>query len=119
VRHQKLIAFLVGLCVLLAPVLSSASMPLPVSSAQVQVQFQDPAHAHQDHEADCHPAKSADDHHPISKVSHGCCFSFVGNFSATLLIPPYQSASELIPFNPAFSLASRIEGLFRPPRQNS
>lgn len=77
---KKLIAFLVGLCVLLTPVLSNASMPLPVSSAQGQVHSQ--AHlVRQDHQADCNPAKSVNDRHPSSsKVSHGCCL-IVGNFS--------------------------------------
>ena len=107
--HKKLIVFLIGLCVLLAPVLSNVTLLLPVPTA----------HAH-DQAVDCHFTKSGDSSHSNSpKVTHSCCFNFVGSLSATNLIQPLQGISEIIPFNPSLSLTSRIEGLFRPPRQNS
>lgn len=107
--HKKLIVFLVGLCVLLAPVLGNAVLLLPAPSA----------HAH-DQAADCHSPKPGDGAHSSGvKVNHSCCFNFVGSLSVATLIQPIQSAGEIIPFNPSLSLASRVEGLFRPPRQNS
>ena len=107
--HKKLVVFLVGLCVLLAPVLGNTALLLPAPSVL----------AH-DHAADCHSTKSGDSTHSNSaKVTHSCCFNFVGSLSVVSLIHPLQGTSEIIPFNPSLSLTSRIEGLFRPPRQNS
>jgi hypothetical protein len=68
---------------------------------------------------DCHVTAEDDAHHADTKVSHGCCFSFVGIVPDSTLVQTTQTAVGLIPFNPSLSLALRIEGLYRPPRQNS
>lgn len=77
----------------------------------------------QDHKADCHTLAVTDCHashdgvhHSGTKVSHGCCFSFVGVLSDMNVIHVVQSSNELIPFNPSLSLVSRMEGFYRPPR---
>ena len=109
--YRKLIALLVGLCIVLAPVLSNAAMSVPASLT----------HAHdQGDSAGCH-SESPDGglRSTGSKVAHSCCFNFVGSPSAMNQMAPYQGVSEPIPFSPSLSLASRVEGLFRPPRQNS
>lgn len=106
---KKLLVFLVGFCVLLAPVLSNAGMLMPAPAT----------HAH-DQPIDCHSTDADGGTVPAgTKLSHNCCFNFVGTLSAVCLIQPLQNAGELIDFSPALRLASRAEGLFRPPRQHS
>lgn len=114
-RFSRFLTLFVAICVLFAPVVSNAvvSVNIPVSHTQ-------------DHKVDCHTV-AADDrhasndnpHHSGAKVSHGCCFSFVGIVPDINLIQAAQVSEGLIPFNPSLSLASRIEGLYRPPRQLS
>lgn len=115
VVYKKPIILLVALCVLLAPVLSNAAVSMPVPVAHTQ-----------DHGADCHTIKTVDchashdgTHSNSTKATHGCCFNFVGILSATKLVEPNLSSADLIPFNPSLSLLSRVEGLYRPPRQLS
>jgi hypothetical protein len=115
VNCKKLLALLVGLCVLLAPVLSNAAVVVPIPAAQTH-----------DYQVDCHAMPSVngqmshdDANTPNNKTAHGCCVNVVGILSATNLVQPYQSSNELIPFNPSLRLISRVEGLYRPPRQNS
>ena len=112
---KKLLTLLVALCVLFAPVVSNAvvSVEMPVAHTQ-------------DHTSDCHMLVVADchashdtAHHSGVKVSHGCCFSFVGIVPDMNLLQAAQSSKELIPFSSSLSLSSRIEGLYRPPRQRS
>lgn len=112
---KKLVTLLVALCVLFAPVVSNAvvSVEMPVVHTQ-------------DHKSDCHTLVVSDchashdnAHHSGAKGSHGCCFSFVGIVPDMGLIQAAQSSKELIPFSPSLSLSSRIEGLYRPPRQRS
>ena len=112
---KKILTLLLALCVLFAPVVSNAvvSMDIPVAHTL-------------DHKADCHTVAPDDchashdnAHHSGAKVSHGCCFSFVGIVPDMNLIQAAQSSEGLIPFNPSLSLSSRIEGLYRPPRQLS
>jgi hypothetical protein len=55
-------------------------------------------------------------HHSDLKISHSCCFSLVGVLSAMTLTQAVKYTSGPIPFNPSLSLASRVEGLYRPPR---
>jgi len=115
VNCKKLLALLVGVCVLLAPVFSNAAVALQVPAAQTH-----------DHPIDCHATPSVSDemsHDDAqtsnSKTAHGCCVNVVGVLSATNLVQPYQSINDVIPFNASLSLISRVEGLYRPPRQNS
>lgn len=115
--YKKLMALLVGLCVLLAPVLSNAAISVPISA---------PVTHTQGHPADCHSVQTVDSqdshdgtHGANTKATHGCCFNFVGILSATNLIEPSTSSAEIVPFNPSLSLLSRVEGLYRPPRQRS
>ena len=112
---KQLLSIFVALCVLFAPVASnaSASVDMPVAHTQ-------------DHKADCHmvtdchASQSHDGmHHSGSKVSHSCCAAFVGIVPDSNLVHAAQASDGLIPFNPSLSLISRIEGLYRPPRQNS
>lgn len=112
---KKLVSVLVGCCILMAPLLGNASTPIPAPVA----------HAH-DHEADGHFVSMVDartlhdgGHTTSAKVGHGCCLSLIGIFSAVHLPQPADSAGGPIPFDPSLSLASRAEGLYRPPRQNS
>lgn len=112
---KKLLTLLVALCVLFAPVVSNAAVSVDIPAAYTQ-----------DHKADCHTVAPDDchashdnAHHSGAKVSHGCCFSFVGIVPDMNLIQAAQSSEGLIPFNPSLSLSSRIEGLYRPPRQLS
>lgn len=109
---KKVITLLVGLCVLLAPVLSSAAVFSVVPVAQVQ-----------EVQADCHAVKTVDDHethHDVhqtsTKAAHTCCFNIVGVLSGTNLVKADARSSELIPFSPSLTLISRAEGLYRPPR---
>lgn len=112
---RKLIAFLVGLCVLLAPVLSNAALAIPAPMV------------HSDgHGADCHgvapsggEADHAGTHTAGSKASHSCCFNFVGILPAADPLPLPHGAGARIPFNPSLGLASRAEGVYRPPWQIS
>lgn len=113
-KFKIVISLLVGLCVLLAPVLSNAAVSVPVPVAHAQDQ------------ADCHSVETADSHaahgsnHTTStKAAHGCCYNFVGILLAIDLLQPELNTSEPIPFSPSLGLASRAEGLYRPPRQNS
>jgi hypothetical protein len=112
---RKLLSILVALCVLFAPVVSNASVSVDIPVVHTQ-----------DHKTDCHTAKDCHSsqshdgmHHSGSKVSHGCCVAFVGIVPDLNLLHAAQAADGLIPFNPSLSLISRIEGLYRPPRQNS
>lgn len=108
-RLKKLIVLLVGFCVLLAPVLSNASLLTPAPAA----------HAH-DQADGCHSTNPEGGAHTAdSKLPHHCCFNLVGTLSAINLAQPPHTAGVFIAFNPSLSLASRVEGLFRPPRQNS
>ena len=114
-KLRKLLSILVALCVLFAPVVSNASVSVDVPVAHTQ-----------DHKADCHTvtdchtSQSHDGmHHSSSKVSHSCCAAFVGIVSDSNQVHVAQATDGLIPFNPSLSLISRIEGLYRPPRQNS
>jgi hypothetical protein len=115
VTFRKLIAFLVGLCVLLAPVLSNAALPMPSPMVHAD-----------GHGADCHGlAPQGDDadqpgtHAPASKASHSCCFNFVGILPAADPLPPPHGAGARIPFSPRLGLAFRMEGVYRPPWQVS
>ena len=115
VNYKKLIALLVGLCVLLAPVLSNAAVYMPAAVVHTQ-----------DHHADCHSVKAVDchetqmsGHSTTTKATHSCCFNFVAILATTRFIESSHSSSEFIPFNPSMSLSSRVEGLYRPPRQLS
>lgn len=112
---RKLLTFFVAVCVLFAPVLSNASVFVDVPVAHTQ-----------DLKADCHTVVASDcdvshdgAHHSNAKVSHGCCLSFVGIVPNTNLLQTAQGSNRLIPSNPSLSLAARIEGLYRPPRQLS
>ena len=112
---KKLLTILVALCVMFAPVVSNAVTSVDVPVVHVQ-----------DHKVDCHTVVVADchathdgAHHSDTKVSHGCCFSFVGMLPDTNLLQSAQGSEGLIPFNPSLSLSARIEGLYRPPRQHS
>lgn len=112
---RKLLTLLVTVCVLFAPVVSSAAVSMDIPVAHTQ-----------DHKADYHTVAPDDchaahdnAHHSGAKVSHGCCFSFVGIVPDMNMIQAAQSSEGLIPFNPLLSLSSRIEGLYRPPRQLS
>lgn len=112
---RKLFAFLIAFCVLFAPVVSNAAVSMDIPVAHTQ-----------DHKADCHTVAPDDchashdnAHHSGAKVSHGCCFSFVGIVPNMNLIEAAQVSGGLIPFNTSLSLLSRIEGLYRPPRQLS
>lgn len=106
---KKLIVLLVGFCVLLAPVLGNTALLTPAPAA----------HAH-DQPDDCHSTNPEGGAHTAdSKLSHNCCFNLVGTLSAINLAQLPHHAGEFIAFNPSLSLASRVEGLFRPPRQNS
>lgn len=108
---RKLIALVLAFCVLFAPMLSTsiAAMALPVANVQDQQQ-------------DCHMASSHyhehkdSVHHSDKKISHGCCFSLVGVLPDLTLTQAAPVSDRPIPFNPSMSLASRIEGLYRPPR---
>ena len=112
---KKLLTLLVAFCVLFAPVVSNAAVSVDIPAAYTQ-----------DHKADCHTV-AADDchashdntHYSGAKVSHGCCFSFVGIVPDINLIQAAQVSEGLIPFSPLLTLSSRIEGLYRPPRQLS
>jgi hypothetical protein len=112
---RKLLSILVALCVLFAPVVSNASVSVDIPMAHTQ-----------DHKADCHTVKdchtsqSHDEmHHSGSKASHSCCAAFVGIVPDSNLVHAAQASDGLISFNPSLSLISRIEGLYRPPRQYS
>ncbi len=112
---KKLVALLIGLCVLLAPVLSNASAVPPVSMAHSQ-----------DHHADCHTAAMADcdtahdsAYGTTSQAAHGCCFNVVGIPANTHLVQPQAGSAVLVASNPALILLTRVEGLYRPPRQIS
>ena len=112
---KKFLTLLVAFFVLFAPVVSNAAVSVNIPVAHTQ-----------DHTADCHMvalddchASHENAHHSGAKVSHGCCFSFVGIVPDMNLIQAAQSSEGLIPFNPSLSLSSRIEGLYRPPRQLS
>jgi len=112
---RKLLTLLVTMCVLFAPVVSNAAVSVDIPGAHTQ-----------DHKADCHTVAPDDGHaphdnahHSGAKVSHGCCFNFVGIVPDMNMIQAAQSSEGLIPFNPSLSLSSRIEGLYRPPRQLS
>ena len=112
---RKILTILVAMCVLFAPVVSNAAVSVDLSVAHTQ-----------DHKVDCHTIAPDDchashdkAHHSGAKVSHSCCFSFVGIVPDIAPIQATQSLKELIPFNPSLSLSSRIEGLYRPPRQPS
>lgn len=113
-RLKKLLTLLVAVCVLFAPVVSNASVSvdLPVAHAQDHK-----TGGHSETVADCHASHDGF-HHSDTKVSHGCCFSLVGVLSDIRLIQAAQETAGLIPFNTSLSLASRIEGLYRPPRQH-
>lgn len=113
--RKRLIAFLVGLCVLLAPMLSNGAVAAPASVEYTQDrQTSDPSREM----ADCETSHLGD-HTTSGKASHGCCFNFVGIVSAIDLVQPEFNTAERIPFSPSLSLSSRTEGLYRPPRQNS
>lgn len=112
---KKLLTLLVAFSVLFAPVVSNAAVFVDIPVAQTQ-----------DHKADCHTVAPDDchashdnAHHSGSKVSHGCCFSFVGIVPDMNMIHAAQGSEGFIPFNPSLSLSARIEGLYRPPRQHS
>ena len=114
-RLKKFLALLAVLCVMFAPVVSNAafSMDIPVAYTQ-------------EHKADCHTQAASDGHathdgahHSDAKISHGCCFSFVGMLPDTKQPQSTQDPNGLIPFNPTLSLTARTEGLYRPPRQFS
>ncbi len=110
---KKFVTALVALCVLFAPVVSNATVSVDDPMAQMQ-----------DHKADCHAVSDCHAshdgvHHSGSKVSHSCCGAFVGIVPDSNLVHAAQASDGLIPFNPSLSLITRIEGLFRPPRQNS
>lgn len=113
--RKRLIAFLVGFCVLLAPMLSSGVVVVPASVEYAQ--DRQPSN-HSIEMADCESSHLGD-HTTSGKASHGCCFNFVGILSATDLVQPELNTGERIPFSPSLSLSSRTEGLYRPPRQNS
>lgn len=114
-RYKTLIAFVVGLCVLLAPVLSNASVPVPTPMAHTQIHL---SHDHVTKVADCHT--SADGVSTTStQVTHGCCFNFVGILSAVNFVAPHNGIQAPIPFQPSLSPTSRAEGLYRPPRKTS
>ena len=112
---KQLLTLLVAMCVMFAPVVSNAGVSVDVPVAHMQ-----------NHKTDCHTVVIADCqashdgiHHSDTKVSHGCCFSFVGMLPGTNLLQSAQGSEEVIPFNTSLSLAARIEGLYRPPRQHS
>ena len=112
---KRLFTILVSLCVLFAPVVSNAAVSVDIPVAHTQ-----------DHKADCHTvvlddchASQDNAHHSGAKLTHSCCFSFVGIVPGMNPIQAAQSTEGLIPFNPSLSLSSRIEGLYRPPRQLS
>lgn len=109
---RKLLTLLVAVCVLFAPVVSNAAVPADVAVTHTQ-----------DQTAACHTADAQASHdgihHSGSKVSHSCCAAFVGIVPNATLVYAAQGTDGLIPFNPSLSLISRIEGLYRPPRQTS
>jgi hypothetical protein len=115
-EHMKqFLTLLVAMCVMIAPVVTNAGASVDESFAHTQ-----------DHKADCHTVAASDcdaSHdgalHSNAKVSHGCCLSFVGIVPDTNLLQSAQGSNGFIPFNPSLSLAARIEGLYRPPRQLS
>lgn len=113
--RQKLIALLVGFCVLLTPMLSNAGMPVPVAAAESQ------SLPPSCHTAQAEAALVSQDDSPMAngQAAHACCFNAVGILPAMMQSLPRQGSVELTPFNPSLSLISRVEGLYRPPRQIS
>lgn len=109
---KKLLTLLVALCVLFAPMVSNAAVYVDIPVAHTQ---DNNFERHTVTSDDCH-ASHDNAHHSGAKVSHGCCFSFVGIVPEIATIQATQSSKELIPFSPSLSLSSRIEGLYRPPR---
>jgi hypothetical protein len=125
VRIKKLITLLVAICVMLAPVASNASVvaDISVSTATTTAASHQ---GHNDHD-DCpilsatdsditHDSIQHDTHHG-TKLSHNCCFSFVGIVPPTQLLVTDFSLGEHIWFTPVLRLTTRVEGLYRPPRQ--
>jgi len=125
VTFKKLLTLLTVFCVLLAPIASSAGVIASLSATAHSVSVID----HDSHDdcnrlllTDCHgehDSTHSTAHHDSSKVSHSCCFSFIGMPSPTELIITTLTRGERIPFNPSLSLSARVEGLYRPPRQIS
>lgn len=106
---------LVALSVLFAPVVSNAAVSLDVPVAHTQDLNPD---CHTVVVDDCHGSHD-NAHRSGAKTSHSCCFSLVGIVPDITPLQPVQSSREIIPFSPSLSLSSRIEGLYRPPRQRS
>ena len=111
---RRLLTFCITFFVLIAPVASNANVLDGVFSPVTQEHSDSP----QTTMADCHGVQD-DMHQSDAKVAHSCCLSFVGIIPDTYLVPTPQGVGGLIPFNPSMSLALRIDGLYRPPRQNS
>jgi hypothetical protein len=123
VDFKKLLTLLAAFCVLLAPMVSNANIVASVSATTQTATMT----THDNHSCgdilpavDCHAGLSGtqhEKHHGNSKVSHNCCFSFVGIVSPTGLAIATPRHHDHIPFSPSLRLTTRVEGLYRPPRQ--
>ena len=79
--------------------------------------------------ASCHEAMTPDadslagSHHDAPadapQAQHGCCVGFVGILSPAAFFPVLPGARETVLFLPSLRLASRITGIYRPPRLNA
>ncbi|MDR2031531.1 MAG: hypothetical protein LBP86_04585 [Azoarcus sp.] len=116
-RSRRLISFLLALFVMFAAIPGNMALAFDAGDAAG-------SHAL----ASCHEAMAADadalphDHDApadVPQVWHGCCVSFVGIVSLAEFSLPGAGARETIAFSPSLRLASRVTGIYHPPRQNA
>ena len=114
---KKLIVFVLGCCVFLAPVGVSALPYVGVAVLQDQEFACSVDHASEVSDMADVDAPRAGLCHAGSKVSHACCTNLLGMVSPVARLQIVPSSNERVPFYRSLSLVLRPEGLYRPPRQ--
>jgi hypothetical protein len=119
-KHRKVIAIIVSLCMLLTPILGSAVMMSLVSAPDGAQSASLVAICHEviSPSAVLERATQADTHCPEKggHTYHACCHGFVAALPTQYTFSLSRNGGVRIGFIPMHQPIPRVDGIFRPPR---